>query len=384
MKQVTILGSTGSVGRSALNLISENRDKYEILALTANTDVEGLVEQSKYFKPKIAVITASELYHELKSKLSNTGIVVMAGSNALVAAASEPADLTFAAIVGAAGLLPTLTAIKNGKTVAIANKECLVCAGELFMQYVNKYNTTLLPVDSEHNAIFQVFDASRSEMVSRVILTASGGPFRNYSMDMLETVTQEQALAHPNWSMGPKISIDSATMMNKGFELIEAHYLFNVSPQKLEVLVHPESIVHSLVEYIDGSMLAQLSVPDMQIPLAYALAWPDRIKTSVKSLDLTKLSALHFENVDDQNFPSLNLARNAMQEGGTATTLLNAANEIAVEAFLLRKIKFLDIYKIVEYVFDECQRQSSLSLEVILDVDRTARELAQTWMRTNC
>ena len=384
MKQVTILGSTGSVGKSALNLINENREKYEILALTANTDVEGLVEQSKYFKPKIAVISTPQLYHELKSKLSNTGIVAMAGSDALVSAASEPADLTFAAIVGAAGLVPTLTAIKNGKTVAIANKECLVCAGELFMEYVNRYNTTLLPVDSEHNAIFQVFDTSRSEMVSRVILTASGGPFRNYSMDMLETVTQEQALAHPNWSMGPKISIDSATMMNKGFELIEAHYLFNVSPKKLEVLVHPESIVHSLVEYIDGSMLAQLSVPDMQIPLAYALAWPDRINTSVESLDLTKLSGLHFESVDDQNFPSLNLARNAMQEGGTATTILNAANEIAVEAFLLREIKFLDIYKIVEYVFDKCQRQSSLSLDVILDVDRTARELARNWMRINC
>ncbi|CAK0773065.1 1-deoxy-D-xylulose 5-phosphate reductoisomerase [Azospirillaceae bacterium] len=377
-RAVTILGSTGSIGVNTLDLIARNPDRYPLIALTAGRNVGRLIDQARQFRPQKAVIADESAYQTLKEGLAGTGIEVSAGVQAVEEAALAPANWVMAAIVGAAGLAPTLAAARRGATVALANKECLVCAGSLMMELVSRCNATLLPVDSEHNAIFQVFDAKRREGVRRLILTASGGPFRTMDRKSMATVTPKQAVAHPTWEMGAKISIDSATMMNKGLELIEAHYLFSMPEDRIDVLVHPQSVIHSLVEYIDGSVLAQLGSPDMRTPIAYALAWPARMATPTERLDLARLKQLTFEAPDQTRFPALRLARESLQSGGSAPTILNAANEIAVQAFLEGRIGFLDIERIVETTLTKLPHESLQSLEDVFAVDQNARKFALT------
>lgn len=378
-KRITILGSTGSVGVNTLDLIRLNPDRFDVIALTAGKDVDALILQAREFRPEMAVIADPSGYQALADGLRDLNISVAAGPGALIAAAELPSDLALAAIVGAAGLPPTLAAVQTCSTVALANKECLVCAGDLFMEAVRRNGTTLLPVDSEHSAIFQVFDEDNVQSVERIILTASGGPFRNWTSAQMAKATPQQAVAHPNWSMGKKISIDSATMMNKGLELIEAHHLFPVGEQRIEVLVHPQSIVHSLVGYIDGSVLAQLGSPDMKTPIAYALAWPERIAVAGEPLNLAKISKLCFEAPDFKRFPALRVAREALQAGGAAPTILNATNEVAVARFLAEEIGFLDIYRTVEDILALDQRYKSDTLDEVLAVDAEARRLAMSW-----
>lgn len=375
-RAVTILGSTGSVGRSTLDLIERQPDAFRVAALTANSDVPALAEQAKRLRPEVAVVADEAAYPALKDALAGTGIEPAAGATALAEAADRPADWVMAAIVGAAGLEPTLRAVKRGATVALANKETLVCAGELVTRTAASTGARLLPVDSEHNAIFQVFDFDNPARVERVILTASGGPFRALPYEAMRHVTPEQAVAHPIWSMGAKISVDSATLMNKGLELIEAKHLFPVSVDQLAVLVHPQSVVHSLVEYIDGSVLAQLGTPDMRTPIAYALAWPERIATPCRRLDLAEIARLDFEAPDPVRFPALNLAWAALRQGGSAPAVLNAANEVAVAAFLARRIGFLDIAAIVGETLDAVTSAPTSSLEDVIAVDREARRRA--------
>jgi 1-deoxy-D-xylulose-5-phosphate reductoisomerase len=376
-KLVTVLGSTGSVGQNTLDLVSRAPDAYRIQALTGNKNVEELVRQARKFKPNLAVIADDTKYAALKDGLSGSGVEVAAGREALVQAAAIPADWVMAGIVGMAGLEPTLAAAHQGATVALANKECLVCSGDLLLKTVESNGATLLPVDSEHNAIFQVFDFDAPDKVQRVILTASGGPFRESSTRGMRDVTPEQAIAHPNWDMGAKISVDSATMMNKGLELIEAYYLFPVTESQIEILVHPQSVVHSMVEYVDGSVLAQMGAPDMRTPIAYALGWPDRIPTPSKRLDLAAIHQLTFEAPDFKRFPALGLARDALKSGGTAPTILNAANEVAVENFLARKVGFLDIARIVEDTLSTATSREVTCLRDVNEVDAEARELAR-------
>lgn len=349
MRRVTVLGSTGSVGTNTVELLAAYPDRFQADVLVANRNVDKLAAQARLLRPALAVVSDPAAYADLKDALAGTGIAVAAGPAAVVEAASRPeADWVMAAIVGAAGLAPTLAAVQRGATVALANKEVLVCAGELVMAEVRRCGATLLPVDSEHSAIFQVFDEARREGISRLILTASGGPFRTWTRDAMQGVTPAQACAHPNWSMGAKISVDSASMMNKGLELIEAHHLFAMPENRIDVLVHPQSVIHSLVEYVDGSVLAQLGTPDMRTPIAVALAWPDRVATPGDRLDLVKAASLTFESPDPVRFPALGLARRALQSGGAAPTILNAANEVAVAAFLAGNLGFLDIPRVVE------------------------------------
>jgi 1-deoxy-D-xylulose-5-phosphate reductoisomerase len=376
VRSVTILGSTGSVGRSTLDLIERQRDAFHITALTANSDVAVLAGQARRLRPDIAVVADDDAYPALKDALAGTGVAAAAGRAALAEAADRPADWVMAAIVGAAGLEPTLRAVKRGATVALANKETLVCAGDLVTRTATTTGARLLPVDSEHNAIFQVFDFDNPARVERVILTASGGPFRKLPYEAMRHVTPEQAVAHPVWSMGAKISVDSATLMNKGLELIEAKHLFPVSVDQLAVLVHPQSVVHSFVEYIDGSVLAQLGTPDMRTPIAYALAWPERIATPCRRLDLVEIARLDFEAPDPVRFPALNLAWTALRQGGSAPAVLNAANEEAVAAFLARRIGFLDIAAIVAETLDAVTSAPTSSLEDVIAVDRDARRRA--------
>ncbi len=385
-RTITVLGSTGSVGCNTLDLISRARqavgqDAFPIQALTAQKNVELLIEQAREFRPKTAVIGDASLFDRLKEGLDGTGVESAAGRGALVEAADRPADWVMAAIVGAAGLPPTLKAVQRGAAVALANKECLVCAGPLFMKAVGETGATLLPVDSEHNAIFQVFDYEHSETVEGLILTASGGPFRTAELEDMKSATPEQAVAHPNWSMGAKISVDSATMMNKGLELIEAAHLFPVDHERIEVLVHPQSIVHSLVRYIDGSVLAQLGTPDMRTPIASTLAWPERIPAPSPRLNLGEVGTLTFESPDNQRFPAISLARQCLQSGGGAPTILNAANEVAVRGFLDRRIGFLDIVAIVERTVEELSRGQGgphlNSFEDVTDLDARARAEAE-------
>lgn len=378
-KRITLLGSTGSVGVNTLDLIRLNPDRFDVVALTAGKNVDALISQAREFQPKMAVIADPGGYQALADGLRDTNITVDAGPEALIAAAELPSDLALAAIVGAAGLPPTLAAVQTCPTVALANKECLVCAGDLFMEAVRRNRTTLLPVDSEHSAIFQVFDAENVQTVERIILTASGGPFREWTPAQMATATPKQAVAHPNWSMGKKISVDSATMMNKGLELIEAHHLFPVGEHKIEILVHPQSVVHSLVGYIDGSVLAQLGSPDMKTPIAYALAWPERIAVAGESLNLAEISQLSFEAPDFKRFPALRVAREALQAGGAAPTILNAANEVAVARFLAGEIGFLDILRTVEDTLALHQSDHPATLDEVLAVDAEARRLAQAW-----
>ncbi|PWC76639.1 1-deoxy-D-xylulose-5-phosphate reductoisomerase [Azospirillum sp. TSH64] len=372
-RSVTILGSTGSVGTQTVDLVSRDPERFPVEALTANRNVTLLAQQARQLNVRMAVVADPAAYAELKRLLSGTGIEVAAGSEAVAAAAERPADWVMAAIVGAAGLEPTLAAIRRGAIVAFANKEVLVCAGALMMEEVKAHGATLLPVDSEHSAIYQVFDFERTESVSRLILTASGGPFRAKDRAFMAAATREQAVAHPTWDMGAKISVDSATMMNKGLELIEAHFLFGIPEERIDVLVHPQSVIHSLVEYVDGSVLAQLGTPDMRTPIAYALGWPARIATPAERLDLVKAATLTFEAPDPVRFPALRLARAALQSGGGAPTILSAANEVAVQAFLDRRIGFLDIERIVEETLTALPHRPLRDLAAVREADADAR-----------
>ncbi len=382
-KRVTVLGSTGSIGCSTLDLISRHREQFELVALTAHRNVEGLIEQARELNPRLAVIADEGQYERLKSALAGSGIEVAAGARAVVDAARRPSDWVMAGIVGAAGLAPTLAAVERGACVALANKECLVSAGPLFLAEVERAGATLLPVDSEHNAIFQVLEHDRLDTVDKIILTASGGPFRTWTTEEMARATPAQAVAHPRWEMGAKISVDSATLMNKGLELIEAHYLFPVGDKRLDVIIHPESIVHSMVAYVDGSVLAQLGSPDMRTPISYALAWPQRMTTPATRLDLAQIAQLTFQAPDSNRFPALNLAREALRAGGGAPTVLNAANEVAVAAFLAGKIGFLDIVAASQSALDtgEGIATEPADLESVYEIDRIARIRAEEWVQ---
>ena len=386
MQAITILGSTGSIGVSTLNVLALHPDKYRVYALTANRSVDVMFEQCQQVQPEIAVMLDERSAEKLAKKLKEIGssTVVTSGLDALsYVAQSEKTDYVVAAIVGAAGLMPTLAAAQAGKHILLANKEALVMSGGLFMGEVEANGATLLPVDSEHNAIWQCLPVGTRQHyhyngkgVRRIILTASGGPFRDYALADLEHVTPEQAVAHPNWSMGQKISVDSATMMNKGLEVIEARWLFGMATSQIDVVLHRQSIIHSMVDYVDGSVLAQMGNPDMRTPIANALAWPKRIDSGVAPLDLVAAGRLDFAAADHQHFPCLALAYQALEAGGTSTAILNAANEIAVEAFLQRQIKFTGIPKIIEQVLARMTPNSGDTLEQILADDRLARELA--------
>jgi 1-deoxy-D-xylulose-5-phosphate reductoisomerase len=372
-RTVTIFGATGSVGQSTLDLVARSPENFAVQALTANGDADALARAAIAHNAKLAVIADERRYADLKAALAGTGIAAAAGEQALVDAASLGADWTMAAIVGCAGLAPTLAAIRQGRTVALANKESLVSAGALMTEAVTESGATLLPVDSEHNAIFQCLSAGRIEDVARIILTASGGPFRTFTLDEMRAVTPAQAVKHPNWSMGAKISVDSATMMNKGLELIEGYHLFPVGLDRLEIIVHPQSVVHSMVEYRDRSTLAQLGSPDMRVPIASALAWPERMATPCQPLDLATIGRLDFEAPDPVRFPALRLAREAIEAGGARPAILNAANEVAVAAFLEGRIGFLDIAMIVEETLTRYSPASPHTIEEIWAIDREAR-----------
>jgi len=373
---VTILGSTGSIGCNTVDLIERRPDLYRVEALVANSRVDILAEQARKLKARLAVVADESAYGALKAALAGTGIEVAAGPQAVVAAAELPAEWVMAAIVGAAGLAPTLAAVRRGAVVGLANKECLVCAGQLMMAEVEKHGATLLPVDSEHSAIFQVFEADQHDKIDKIILTASGGPFRTKTREFMADVTPEQAVAHPNWSMGAKISVDSASMFNKGLELIEAHHLFAMPEDKIDIVVHPQSVIHSLVAYVDGSVLAQLGSPDMRTPIAYALGWPNRIEAPVPKLDLAAIATLTFEAPDPVRFPSLRLAREALRAGGSAAAVMNAANEVAVAAFLGRRIGFLDIASIVERTVAGVPHCELGGIDDVLSQDAEARRFA--------
>lgn len=381
VRRVSVLGATGSIGTSTLDLLARNRDRFEVVALTAHSRVDDLIATARRLRPAIAVIGRPEFYQRLKDGLQDTGIEAAAGHSALLEAAERPVDLAVGAIVGAAGLEPTLAAARSAKVLALANKECLVCAGALFKDELARCGATLVPVDSEHSAIFQVLAGERPERVVRLILTASGGPFRTLTRREMADVTPEQAVSHPNWSMGAKISIDSATMMNKGLEVIEAFHLFDVPCDRIDVVIHPQSVIHSMVEYCDGAVLAQLGEPDMRTPIAVALAWPDRMATPVRRLDFAAMGALTFSAPDEARFPCLALARAALRRGGALPTLLNAANEAAVQAFLRREIGFLAIPEIVERVLAAAVQPAPRSIADVLAVDAEARRSAEAEIR---
>lgn len=389
MKGITILGATGTIGINTLEVIKQHQDKFKVIALTANRDVDSLSALCSEWLPRYAVMANAQAAEQLEQrlKLAQLPIQVLSGNDGLTKVASLPEiELVMAAIVGGAGLIPTLAAAQAGKRILLANKEALVMSGQLLLETVSKQGAELLPIDSEHNAVFQCLPPSHFNPtkdptyspsgVSRILLTASGGPFRHYSYEQMQNVTPEQACAHPNWKMGPKISVDSATMMNKGLEVIEAYWLFAVQPSHVEVLLHPQSVIHSLVEYIDGSVLAQLGNPDMRTPIAYALGWPERISSGVKRLNLTEIGQLHFESVDFKRFPCLQLAYEALSAGGTTTTILNAANEVAVEAFLQQRLRFTDIPRVIEATLSQLTGHLVTQLDLILAEDRRARKLA--------
>lgn len=377
------MGSTGSIGESTLSLIRDSApDDYNIVCLSAYTNALELAKQAVEFRPKFVALGDAAHQDILKDALAGTGIKIGIGRAAVVEAGAWPADFIMAAIVGAAGLEPTLAAVEQGATVGLANKECLVCAGDLFMDAVKRTGTTLLPVDSEHNAIFQVLARDRPKQVRRLILTASGGPFREFTSVQLKSVTRAQALNHPVWDMGAKISIDSATLMNKGLELIEASYLFDRPSAEIDIIVHPQSIIHSMVEYVDGSVLAQMGSPDMRTPIAYALAWPERMETTVKQLDFAQVGKLEFYQPDPDKFPALRLARTALEAGGMAPTVLNAANEVAVAAFLQEKLDFSALTKCIETVMNDFKSENSFAkplgtINDVLDIDGRARARTQ-------
>ncbi|MGF7161435.1 1-deoxy-D-xylulose-5-phosphate reductoisomerase [Rhodoligotrophos appendicifer] len=379
-KRLTVLGSTGSVGCSTLDLIGRDLDRYEVDALVGNSNVLRLAEQARAVNARCAVTADAKAYTALKAALSGTGIEVAAGPDAVIEAAQRPVDIVMASIVGAAGLAPTIAAARNGTTIGLANKECLVSGGTFFTSTAARAGAKILPVDSEHSAVFQVLNPDHRDQISRIILTASGGPFRTFSQAQLDAAGPEQALKHPNWSMGQKITIDSASLMNKGLELIEAFHLFDVDIDQLDVLVHPQSIIHSLVEYRDGSTLAQLGMPDMRTPIAYALAWPGRIEAPVAQLRLEQIGQLTFEALDEKRFPAVALCLAALARGGSATTVLNAANEIAVAEFLSKRIPFPGITALVSGVLDRAEGDDMLcpltALDDVFAADAYGRRIA--------
>jgi len=381
MRSVTILGATGSIGTSTIDLLKRERAHYRVEALTANTSAAALAALARELGARFAAVGDPAAYRELKDALSGSGIEAAAGEGALIEAAERPAQWVIGAITGAAGLKPTLAAAERGAIVALANKECLVCAGGLFMRRAAAAGATVLPVDSEHNALFQAMSAGRRQDVRRVILTASGGPFRTWTAAAIRAATPEQALKHPNWAMGPKVTIDSATLMNKGLEVIEAHHLFALTPDEIDVLVHPQSIVHGLVEFRDGSLIAQLGSPDMRIPIAHCLAWPARISGPAPRLDLARQATLSFESPDMARFPALGLARRALEAGGGAPTVLNAANEVAVDAFMSHGLGFAGITALVEASLEAAGRRGLTrepsSIEDALAVDHESRLLTR-------
>ena len=387
-RSVTVLGSTGSIGVSTLDLLAEavahGSAEVEIIALTAGRNVDRLAEQARLWRPKLAVIADAALGEALRDRLAGSGVPTAAGPEAVRTAAAMGADWVMSAIVGSAGLAPTLAAARTGAIIALANKESLICAGPALLETVRKANGVLIPVDSEHSAIFQVLQPDCRDRVARLILTASGGPFREWSLEAMRAATREQALAHPNWSMGAKISIDSATMMNKGLEMIEAAYLFSTPADRIDVLIHPQSVVHSLVEYQDGSTLAQLGPPDMRAPIACAFAWPDRLPWPAQPLDLAAIGSLTFQTPDLDRFPAVSLARQALRAGGAAPNAMNAANEAAVAAFLDRRIGFLDIAATVAETLERMDAAGDLiaganadgALEIAMITDTSARRVA--------
>lgn len=376
-KTVSILGATGSIGKSTVDVLRHTDIPFSVKALVGNRNISLLAEQAKTLRAEMAVTADETKYAELKELLAGTSVKVGAGKAAVLEAVTMDADWTMSAIVGAAGLEPSAEVIKRGKTLALANKETLVCAGDIVMDMVQKYNTTLVPVDSEHSAIFQCLENNQKNAVDSLLLTASGGPFFLKDREYMETVTPQQAVAHPKWNMGAKISVDSATMMNKGLEIIEAHHLFAMPAEKINVVIHPQSIIHSAVAYIDGSVIAQLGNPDMRVPIAYAFGWPQRISSPVEKLDLPKIASLSFFTPDEEKFPALKLAKQALKAGSEATNVLNAANEIAVAAFLDRKIRFLDIAKVGEKVLENIKTFKLNSVDDAVALDKKARAEAE-------
>ncbi len=379
-RSISILGATGSIGASTLDLIRRERGKWRVVALTANGNAADLAKLAREFSAEVTVVADDACLPALRDALAGSGIAAAGGASALVEAASRPADITVAAIVGCAGLAPTMAAIEQGRTVALANKEALVSAGDVMMDAVARHGTTLLPVDSEHNAIFQCLAGNDPAHVRSITLTASGGPFREWSAEQLQSATPAQAVKHPNWSMGAKISVDSATMFNKGLELIEAHHLFPVGLEKLRIVVHPQSVVHSMVEYRDGSTLAQLGPSDMRVPIASALAWPARMDTPCAPLDLAALGELSFRAPDEQRFPATRLCRQAVEAGGAAPAVLNAANEVAVAAFLAGQIGFTRIAVMVEEVLSRYAPSAPAALADVIAIDEQARTNARAML----
>ena len=383
-RRIAILGATGSIGSSTLDLIERSPDRFEVTAVTAATNVEALADIVRRTGAKLAVVADQSRYTDLAELLVGTDCRPAAGEEALIEAAAGDADLVIAAIVGCAGLRPVMGAVEAGRTVALANKEALVTAGALMTDAADSSGATLLPIDSEHNAIFQCLAGSHSAEVSRIILTASGGPFRAASAAAMDAATPAQAVAHPNWSMGAKISVDSATMMNKGLELIEAHYLFGLPSERIDILVHRQSVVHSMVEFVDGSVLAQLGTADMRIPIAYALAWPERMETPAPKLDLAAVGRLDFEAADLDRFPALRLAREALEAAGAAPIVLNAANEVAVAGFLAGKVPFPEIARVVQEALISADYDAPCSIGDVLEIDRMTRERAEAMMKASC
>ena len=381
VRRISILGATGSIGASTLDLIRRNRDAFRLVAMTAQSNVEALADVAIEMRAEIAVIGDEALHQRLKERLAGTGIEAAAGDAAIVEAAERPADCVMAAIVGAAGMKPTFAAVRQGRRVALANKECLVSAGPVFMRAVARSGAELIPVDSEHSGALQSIDPAAREHIERIVLTASGGPFRTWALSRMATAKPEEALRHPNWSMGRKISVDSATLMNKTLEFIEAHYLFGLGIEKLGVIVHPQSIVHCLVEYADGSVIAQLACPDMRTPIALSLAWPRRMPAPTERLDLVRIASLTFEAPDETRFPALGLGRQVLERGGTAPAILNAANEIAVEAFLVGRIGFLDIARLTADALDVAEQKGIIAepaaVADVLTADDEGRRMAR-------
>ena len=382
-RKIAILGATGSIGKSTLDLVERSPDRFEVVAVSAATNAAALAEIARRTGAKLAAIADRSRLPQLQEMLSGSPCRAEGGEAALDEVSAGEADLVIAAIVGCAGLRPVMAAVESGKIVALANKEALVTAGALMTDAAARHGASLLPVDSEHNAIFQCLAGSHREDISRIILTASGGPFRTASSEMIAEATPSQAVAHPNWSMGAKISVDSATLMNKGLELIEAHYLFGLPSERIDIVIHPQSVVHSLVEFIDGSMLAQLGSPDMRIPIAYALAWPERIGTPAQKLDLPSVGRLDFEEADLTRFPALRIARHALEQGGAAPIVLNAANEVAVASFLAGDIRFPDIAQIVQETLAESDFVNPRSIEDVLEIDRTTRRRVDAVMKAS-
>jgi 1-deoxy-D-xylulose-5-phosphate reductoisomerase len=383
-RKIAILGATGSIGKSTLDLVERHPDRFEVTAVTAATNAEALASVVRRTGAKLAVIADESRLRDLEELLVGTNCRAAAGEKGLIEAATGECELVIAAIVGCAGLRPVMAAVDSGKTVALANKEALVTAGELMTEAAKRSGATILPVDSEHNAIFQCLAGTSADSISRIILTASGGPFRTAAPEAIAKATPAQAVAHPNWSMGAKISVDSATMMNKGLELIEARHLFGLPSSRIDVLIHPQSVVHSLVEFVDGSVLAQLGTPDMRIPIAYALAWPERIETPAQRLDLAAIGRLDFEAPDLNRFPALRLARCALEAGGAAPVVLNAANEVAVASFLAGRLGFAEIAATVAEMLDRARFAEPRSIEDVLEIDHATRSSVEALMTEGC